>query len=87
MYRVLTLANSNGGLSVVEASKWGSELGKARSTMNEIMDKAADKVIVAIDAMEAPATREEFVAWLNGSSSVGSNAPVDDSALVGAMID
>ena len=78
VYRVLTLSESAGGFCVVDSTKWGSELGKARATMNEIMDKASDKVVVAIDSMEAPATREEFVAWLNGTSPASVNTPSSD---------
>lgn len=66
VYRVVKMVqDTEDTFRVVETTDWGTEIGKARSRMNEMLDTLPDLHVVGLMAMDAPATREEFVAWLN----------------------
>lgn len=68
VYRVLKLKREVGKsdvFTVVSATEWGSEIGKARADLGEILNTIEENHVVSIESVEAPMTREEFVEWLN----------------------
>ena len=79
VYRVMTLSNQiehSDMFNVLAVSKWGSSLGEARELMNQIMDAASDDITVALTSVDAPASREDFVVWLNKNTNLSSCAPI-----------
>jgi hypothetical protein len=68
VYRVLKLRRESGKekmFQVVSNTEWGSELGKARADLGDMLQNIEENCVVSIETVEAPATREEFVEWLN----------------------
>lgn len=87
VYRVLKMEQvSEGTFKLINATEWGAELGKARQIMNDMLDGIPDMQVVGLVAMDAPASREDFVSWLN-KHNVSRKANSDDKNPCGLSFD